>query len=131
MTTNQIYSNTVYYPNTNTIYATGVNPAMFGPASLFSITDSGKELVRINFDGSVTWADGIQIDAAAAALSRSLGQSAEIRAGITHGVKLRMRDSVFETLIGIARDKGSLSADDLTYLLESSKIIEKLKGSTD
>jgi len=51
-----------------------------------------------------------------------------MQAGITHGVKLRMRDSVFADLIEIAKEKGSLTADDLTYLLEASKIVEKLKG---
>lgn len=96
----------------------------------FNGTD-GKEIVRINLDGSVTWADGIKIDEAAEAMARTMTQSTELQAGITKAVKLRMRDSVFEDLIGIAKQKGSLTAEDLTYLLEASKIVEKLKGAKD
>lgn len=93
--------------------------------------DNNQEIVRLNRDGSVTWADEIKVDEAAESFARALTYSAEIKAGVTKGVKLRMRDSVFETLINIAKEKGPLSADDLTYLLESSKIIEKLKGGSD
>lgn len=96
----------------------------------FHSTD-GKEIVRINMDGSVTWADGIKIDEAAEAMSKTMSNAVELQAGITKAVKLRMRDSVFEDIIEIARQKGSLTADDLTYLLEASKIVEKLKGAKD
>lgn len=98
--------------------------------NIITLSNNGQEIVRLNRDGTVTWANGIDIDAAAEAFGKSLTYSAELKAGITQGVKLRMRDSVFETLINIAKEKGPLSADDLTYLLESSKIIEKLKGGT-
>lgn len=91
----------------------------------------GKEIVRINLDGSVTWADGIKIDEAAEAMSKTMSNAVELQAGITKAVKLRMRDSVFEDIIEIAKQKGSLTADDLTYLLEASKIVEKLKGAKD
>jgi hypothetical protein len=84
----------------------------------------------LNLDGSVTWANGIDIDAAAEAFGKSLHMSAEIQAGISKAVKLKMRDSVFEDLINIAKEKGSLTAEDLTYLLEASKIVEKLKGGS-
>jgi len=49
-------------------------------------------------------------------------------AGISDRVKYDARDSVFTELINIAKEKGPLSADDLTYFLEASKIMEKLKG---
>jgi len=101
------------------------------PTNIISLQNNGQEIVRLNRDGSVTWANGIDVDAAAEAFGKSLTYSAELKAGISKGVKLRMRDSVFETLINIAKEKGPLSADDLTYLLESSKIIEKLKGGSD
>jgi hypothetical protein len=82
----------------------------------------------LNLDGSVTWPNGIEIDEAAEAFGKSLQLGAEMRAGINKSVKLKMRDSVFEDLISIAKEKGSLTAEDLTYLLEASKIVEKLKG---
>jgi hypothetical protein len=89
---------------------------------------NNKEIVRLNKDGSVTWANGIEVDEAADAFARSIGQGAERSAGITYGVKQRMRDAVFEELIDMAKSKGSLTADDLTYLHQSAKIMDKLKG---
>ena len=95
---------------------------------IFSKPSNNQEIVRLNIDGSVTWASEIDIDAAAEAFGQSLQMGAEMKAGISKSVKLRMRDSVFEDLIGIAKEKGSLTAEDLTYMLEASKIVEKLKG---
>ena len=110
----------------------GITFSMPTRTNIVSLNDAnGKEIVRINMDGSVTWADGIKIDEAAEAMSKSMSNAVELQAGITKAVKLRMRDSVFEDIIEIARQKGSLTADDLTYLLEASKIVEKLKGAKD
>lgn len=106
--------------------ATFVPPAP--PTHLISLTNAGKEIVRLNADGSVTWNQEIQIDEAAKAFARSISVGAEMAAGISKSAKLRMRDSVFTDLISIAKEKGSLTAEDLTYLLEASKIVEKLKG---
>lgn len=92
-------------------------------------TITGKDIVRVTQDGEVIWADPeMNENEAAQALTRSMQQSAELKAGITKTVKSKMRDTVFEEIINIAKQKGSLTADDLTYLLEASKIIEKLKG---
>ena len=103
-----------------------INPV---PTVLFTAYNtSSKEIVRLNPDGSVVWNGEIDVDSAAEAFGRSLSMGAEISAGITKRVKLKMRDSVFEDIISIAKEKGSLSAEDLTYLLEASKIVEKLKG---
>ena len=128
--------NQVYYGNiiSNTISSQGTifsAPPYSNNAPLSITGINGSEIVRINKDGTVTWANGIQIDEAAEAFSKSLTYSAELKAGISKKVKLEMRDTVFEELIKIAKLKGSLSADDLTYLLEASKIIEKLKGVTE
>ncbi len=90
---------------------------------------AGSEIVRLNKDGTVTWAEDINVDEAAESFSKAISLGVEMQIGITQSVKLRMRDSVFEDLIEIAKEKGSLTADDLTYLLKASKIIEKLKGS--
>ena len=86
------------------------------------------EIVRLNTDGTVKWSNGINIDEAAEAFGKSLSIGVEMKAGITTRVKHEMRDSVFADLIEIAKEKGNLSVDDLTYLLEASKIVEKLKG---
>lgn len=118
---------------TGTVYAgSGVYSSIGAtqPTSVISLRvgTSNNEIVRLNKDGSVSWSDEIAIDAAAEAFSKTLMLGAEMAAGITQSVKYRMRDSVFEDIINIAREKGSLTADDLTYLLEASKIVEKLKG---
>jgi hypothetical protein len=86
------------------------------------------ELVRLNHDGTVTWADTINIDEAVNAFGQVLTLGAENSAGLTYAVKQRMRDTVFEEIILMAKDKGSLTADDLTYLHQAAKIIDKLKG---
>lgn len=98
------------------------------PPNILSLQLQGKEIVKLNTDGSVVWANGINIDEAAEAFARSLSLSAELMSGITKTTKRKMRDSVFEDLIKIAEEKGSLTAEDLTYLLQASKIVEKLKG---
>lgn len=119
-------------PSFGTIYSTGYGYASMGVSQQSSVIairgTTGDEIVRLNKDGSVTWSDEIAIDAAAEAFSKTLTLGAELAAGITQSVKYKMRDSVFEDIINIAREKGSLTADDLTYLLEASKIVEKLKG---
>lgn len=89
---------------------------------------TNKEIVRVTPEGKVVWADDIEVDEAAEAFSRALSIGAELKAGITEQVKRSMRDSVFEDIIEIAKQKGSLNAEDLTYLLQAAKIMEKLKG---
>ena len=89
---------------------------------------NNQEIVRLNKDGSITWDNGIDIDAAADAFSKSLQLGAERSAGITHGVKQRMRDIVFEELIQLARIKGTLDVTELTYIHSAAKIMDKLKG---
>lgn len=89
---------------------------------------NNKEIVRLNKDGSVTWDNGINVDEAAEAFSRSMSLGGELAAGITYGVKQRMRDTVFEEIISIAREKGNISLEDLQYLHQAAKIVDKLKG---
>ena len=90
--------------------------------------NQNKEIVRLNTDGTVTWADGATEDEAAQAFSRAMTMSGEMCAGITYGVKQRIRDAAFEELIDMAKTKGSLTADDLTYMLQAAKMMDKLKG---
>jgi hypothetical protein len=97
-------------------------------APVIKFCDNTNEIVRLERDGTVIWGDTIDIDAAAESFSKSLTMGSELAAGITYATKLRMRDTVFEEIISIAKSKGPLSVEDLTYLLQSSKIVEKLKG---
>jgi hypothetical protein len=87
-----------------------------------------KEIVSITNDGKVVWADGIEIDEAAEALSKAIRLSSEMSAGITKRVRNDIRDTIFEEIISIAKKRVTLTADDLTLMLESSKIMDKLKG---
>lgn len=88
----------------------------------------GNEIVRLETDGTVVWSKGIDVDAATEAFSKSLRFGAELVAGITYGAKQRMRDVVFEEIISMAQEKGSITAEELTYLHKAAKIIDKLKG---
>jgi hypothetical protein len=123
-------------------YATGaVNPLTFQPhyqnannSSILIIRNAttDQEIVRLDNTGKVIWAnDNIDINGAASALSKALNLSAEKSAGITYAVKQRMRDVVFEEVISIAKEKGTLTPDDLTYMHQSAKIIDKLKGGNE
>lgn len=102
--------------------------AVFGLATISAKNPSGKEIVRLNNDGTVTWNGEINIDEAAEAFSTSLSLGAELANGLTYAVKQRMRDTVFAEMISMAKEKGSLTADDLTYLHQAAKIMDKLKG---
>lgn len=103
-------------------------PASYATNIITLYNRLGKKVVELNEDGKVTWANGIEVDEAAEAFGRSLNLSAEQKIGITSNVKMKMRDSVFNDLIDIAKEKGPLSVEDLQYLLSASKIVEKLKG---
>lgn len=99
------------------------------PPDIIKFTNyQGQEIVKMDSEGVVTWANGIDVTEATEAFSRSISLGAELKAGLTERVKRQMRDSVFEDIINIAKEKGSLTAEDLTFLLQSSKIMEKLKG---
>ena len=90
--------------------------------------NQNKEIVRLNTDGSVTWGDGATVDEAEEEFAKAMMLGGEICAGITYGVKQRIRDAAFEELIDMAKTKGSLTADDLTYMLQAAKMMDKLKG---
>ena len=112
------------------IYSSGYTiGATTSPSSIVAFNSANNgEIVRLNCDGTVTWANGYNIDEASEAFAKVISIGAELSVGITQSVKQKMRDSVFNDLIDIAKEKGSLSVEDLTYLLTASKIVEKLKG---
>lgn len=112
--------------NTGYLFSNGSTPTW--TSVLSANGTNGKEIVRLNRDGSVTWSDEINVDEAAEAFGKALQVGAEISAGLTYSVKQRMRDTVFEEMISLAKEKGSLTAEDLTYLHTAAKIMDKLKG---
>lgn len=99
------------------------------PTHIISVKSSaGQPVVTLNQDGTVTWAAGVEVNEAAEMFSQMLTLSVESKASITARVKRDIRDQVFEEIIEISKLSGSLTTDELTYMLESSKIIEKLKN---
>lgn len=92
-------------------------------------SSNNKEIVRLNADGSVQWNDNVDVDDAAKAFGESLKIGAEMAAGITESVKRSIRDTIFEEMIEIAKEKGSLTPDELTYMYKATKIMDKLKGA--
>jgi hypothetical protein len=110
-------------PSWNTMYM-----SLTATDKYIEIQDANSQpIVTLYSDGAVIWTDSIKIDEAAESFARSLYLGAELKSGIIETSKRKMRDSVFEDLISIAREKGSLTAEDLTYMLAASKIVEKLK----
>lgn len=117
-------------PHSTYTIASGIGVfAGIQPTNILSLRGKDNtEIVRLNVDGTVTWSQEINIDEAAEALTRTLVLGAELSTGITRKVKAEMRDTVFEEIIELAKLKGTLTLDDLTFMYEASKIMEKLKG---
>lgn len=90
--------------------------------------NNGKWIVKLDQSGHVTWANGENITEAQQAFATMLVLGIEQKAGVKQSMKINVRNQVFEEVIRMAKERGPLSADDLTFMLESSKIIEKLKG---
>lgn len=88
----------------------------------------GTTLLTVHNDGSVEWASDIDVDNASIAFSSSLSIGVERAVGITTLKKQQLRDAVFEEIISIAKNKGSLTVNDLTFLHQSAKIMDKLSG---
>lgn len=106
-----------------------LNPTINYHTDKLEIIDSkGNSIVTLTDAGEVIWNNNIQVNEATEAFGKSFHLGAEFAAGIKESMKLSVRDSVFKDLISIAKEKGSLTAEDLTYLLEASKIVEKLKN---
>jgi hypothetical protein len=120
--------------NSSYLMSSGIVPSpsyvtigSYGDIIAISSPSTGKEIVKIDGNGSVIWNNEVNIDAAAESFSKVLQLSAEKSAGISTSVKQRIRDTVFDEIIEFAKEKGSLNADDLTFMLRSIKIMDKLK----
>ena len=103
------------------------NPSV--SSSEITIHGSKGEIVKINTDGEVIWANPeTGVTEAAQAFGKSLRLGAELSCGITDAVKREMRDIVFQEIIEIAKEDGPLDANQLIYMHRSAKIIDKLRG---
>ena len=99
-------------------------------STIVTFTDrNGQEIVHISSKGDVVWANGYQIDEAAEAFSKSLHIGVEKAIGVNENIKRKMRDSVFEEIIKLVKETGSITADELTRYWECAKIIDKLRGA--
>lgn len=124
---NSITSGSIY----NTIWPAVPSSASYvvGSNDILTIySQSGKKLMSMSTDGSVEWDDSVEKTEAVNTLGTLLQLSAEQKSGISQAVRHRMRDVFFAELISIAKENGPLSSDDLTKMLEASKIVERMKG---
>lgn len=134
ITSNNAKSTNIASANMKPQYAGNAKVSQNYPRSasdpIYSCHDfHGKEIVRIDADGTVVWANGINVDTAAASLTSSFYLGTERMAKITEGVKRRMRDSVFKSMLDIIKEQGdTISVDELTRYWEAAKIMDKLKG---
>ena len=83
---------------------------------------SGKPIVTLENDGSVTWHDTNKFGEAEKMFSDMIVVSAENAAKITERVKSEIFDQVFEEIYQVFMNKESIIA------YESSKIFRKLRG---
>lgn len=125
-----------YTTNTTSAANMSIVSSMYGSRIINSSQDSntlltlydskGTPILSVDKSGVVTWKAGYEIDQAAEAFAQAMQSGVEKSVGITSAIKSRMRDSVFNDLIAIAKEKGPLSTKELEYLLSASKIIERL-----
>ena len=98
------------------------------PSELLVIRNYTNDvLVTLYPDGRVEWADNIEIDEAAAKFSAMLNISPDIIANIKYENKKKIRDSIFEDMIELAKDK-NLTVEDLTCMWHTAKMMDKLRG---
>jgi len=92
--------------------------------------DDGEEIVKLRGDGIVVWKSGTQVDEATKAFSLALRQGAAMTGGITAVVKAEIRNEIYANLIALAKEKGNLSIEDLTFDRDSCILVEKLANPT-
>jgi hypothetical protein len=110
------------YNTTNILSSTSTS-------TIFTLFGKGGPLVELDIDGNVRWTNSkVKVDEAAEAFSSALKIGTELSIGITDNVKKQIRDSLFEEIIKIAETDGALTADQLTFMHRSVKIMDKLKS---
>ncbi len=89
----------------------------------------GVPIVRIDPFGEVIWDAQPNETEAAEALRRSFRISTEMAAGVTETTKMNIRNSVFEEILSVVQKHGTINEEQLTFLWEGAKIMDKLKGT--
>jgi hypothetical protein len=110
---------------TNTSYPVSMNTSGNTIITIHSATDV---MVKVMSDGRIEWNQNYTVDDAARQFSQMLQMSTELACGITTKVKCEIRDSIFEEIIYICDKRGTITADDLRFMHESCKIVDKLKA---
>jgi len=132
---------------TNSASGVGVSSAKFSGSGIFSSMDhsrisvgagslitmfnsNNEEVVRLREDGIVIWKHGINIDDATRAFSIALRQGAVVCSGVGAIARTEIRSEIYANLINLAKEKGSLTIDDLTFDRDSCILVEKLANTT-
>lgn len=120
-TWNMPASGSSYNYSTSTLGTVQVVPSV-------TFSDSNNtEYLRITSDGKCIWREDLSNDEAAKRFSDIFQLSKELNAGITKEVKETIRDHVFEEIILACEKRGSMTVEDLRFMYESVKIMDRLK----
>lgn len=92
--------------------------------------EDGEEIVRLRNDGKVVWKNGVQLDEGVKSFSSLLRLGVAESAGVGASVRREIREQVYADLIAMAKEKGSLTEEDLTFDRDSCILVEKLAKST-
>jgi hypothetical protein len=92
--------------------------------------EDGEEIVRLRNDGKVVWKNGVQLDEGVKAFSSLLRLGVAESAGVGASVREEIRNQVYADLIAMAKEKGSLTEEDLTFDRDSCILVEKLAKPT-
>jgi hypothetical protein len=92
--------------------------------------EDGEEIVRLRNDGKVVWKNGVQLDEGVKAFSSLLRLGVAESAGVGASVREEIRSQVYADLIAMAKEKGSLTEEDLTFDRDSCILVEKLAKPT-
>jgi hypothetical protein len=92
--------------------------------------EDGEEIVRLRNDGKVVWKNGVQLDEGVKAFSSLLRLGVAESAGVGASVREEIRNQIYADLIAMAKEKGSLTEEDLTFDRDSCILVEKLAKPT-
>lgn len=118
---------TNYQPKTNLT----LSPS--GNEYLLAISYEDTEIFRLDYNGKSTWKDGIQVDRAAEAFSRAIQYGITETTGLNKTVRRELRmagwDAAFEEIIRAVEAGRNLDTEELTYMRDAIKILDKLSDS--
>jgi len=115
------------YGNFNLTHLGPTSTAVFTPPSHTSIiARDGSEILRISYNGCVTWVDVDKYDDAARIFTDMIQLSVERSAGITDAWAASIETEIYTGLVQLAELKGPLTLADLTNDLDQRKLIKTL-----